>query len=125
MDAARHAEMLANRVRKAFHRLQPVFERRTIGAFRLYDRAGVDPQQYALYAGHPYFHLGHGLGLNSSELPLIRLTDRTVIEPGMVFSIEAYVRGPDMQYGSEEDVLITASGCEVLSEPDTGLSVID
>jgi 23S rRNA G2069 N7-methylase RlmK/C1962 C5-methylase RlmI len=38
MDAARHAEMLANRVRKAFRRLQPVFERRAIGAFRLYDR---------------------------------------------------------------------------------------
>jgi Xaa-Pro aminopeptidase len=93
-------------------------------AFALYDQAGLDPKQYALYSAHPYFHLCHGLGLNSSELPLVRLTDTTVIEPGMVFSVEAYVRGPDMQYGSEEDVVITPNGCDVLSDPDTGLYII-
>lgn len=38
MDVARQAEMLANRVRKTFARLHPRFERRGIGAFRLYDR---------------------------------------------------------------------------------------
>jgi 23S rRNA G2069 N7-methylase RlmK/C1962 C5-methylase RlmI len=38
MDVARQAEMLANRVRKNFARLQPRFERRRIGAFRLFDR---------------------------------------------------------------------------------------
>jgi Xaa-Pro aminopeptidase len=93
-------------------------------AFALYDRAGLEPSQYQRYTGYPYFPLCHGLGLNSSELPLVRITDKTVIEPGMVFSVEAYVRGPDMQYGSEEDVVITASGCEVLSAPDPGLFVI-
>ena len=93
-------------------------------AFRLYDQAGLGPEQYALYVDYPYFHLCHGLGLNSSELPLVRLTDTTVIEAGMVFSVEAYVRGPDMQYGSEEDVLVTTSGCETLSEIDPGLYVI-
>jgi hypothetical protein len=30
-----------------------------------------------------------------------------------------------MTYGSEEDVVITADGCEVLSERDPGLYVID
>ena len=99
-------------------------ERAMQQAFGLYDRAGLDPAQYKLYVGYPYFHLCQGLGLNSSEHPLVRITDRTVIEPGMVFSVEAYVRGPDMQYGSEEDVAITPSGCEVLSEPDAGLYVI-
>lgn len=38
MNVARQAEMLANRVRKTFARLHPRFERRGIGAFRLYDR---------------------------------------------------------------------------------------
>ncbi|MBN1770394.1 MAG: class I SAM-dependent methyltransferase [Deltaproteobacteria bacterium] len=38
MDVARQAEMLANRVRKTFRRLGPRFERRRIGAFRLFDR---------------------------------------------------------------------------------------
>jgi len=32
------AKMLANRVRKSFRKLQPRFEQRSIGAFRIYDR---------------------------------------------------------------------------------------
>jgi 23S rRNA (cytosine1962-C5)-methyltransferase len=35
---AQQAQMLANRVKKTFKKLQPAFERRSIGAFRLYDR---------------------------------------------------------------------------------------
>src|SRR3954465_2305085 len=37
MDVARQAEMFANRVRKNFRSLHPAFERRGIGAFRVYD----------------------------------------------------------------------------------------
>jgi 23S rRNA G2069 N7-methylase RlmK/C1962 C5-methylase RlmI len=37
MDVPRQAEMFANRVRKNFRSLHPVFERRGIGAFRVYD----------------------------------------------------------------------------------------
>jgi 23S rRNA G2069 N7-methylase RlmK/C1962 C5-methylase RlmI len=37
VDVARQAEMFANRVRKTFRRLQPGFEQRGIGAFRVYD----------------------------------------------------------------------------------------
>jgi 23S rRNA G2069 N7-methylase RlmK/C1962 C5-methylase RlmI len=53
MQLDRQAEMLANRVRKNFRRLHPIFERREIGAFRVYDwdipeiRAAVD-----WYEGH-------------------------------------------------------------------------
>ncbi len=93
--------------------------------FALYEKAGVNPKQYASYTQPPYMHLCHGLGLNSSEPPLVRMTDQTVIEPGMVFSVEAYLQGSDILYGSEEDVLITQSGCELLSEPDPGLYVIE
>lgn len=38
MNLSLQAEMLANRVRKNFRKLRPRFERRRIGAFRLYDR---------------------------------------------------------------------------------------
>jgi Xaa-Pro aminopeptidase len=42
-----------------------------------------------------------------------------------VVSVEAYVAGPDARYGSEEDVLITETGCEILTPAvDTGLYVI-
>lgn len=53
MDVERQAEMLANRVRKTFRHLYPRFERRGIGAFRVYDwdipeiRAVID-----WYEGH-------------------------------------------------------------------------
>ena len=38
MNLAVQAEMLANRVRKNFRKLHPRFEKRRIGAFRVYDR---------------------------------------------------------------------------------------
>jgi Xaa-Pro dipeptidase len=94
--------------------------------FALYEQEGVgDDRQLGAYTQYPYFHLCHGLGMHSSELPLVRLTDDTVIEPGMVFSVEAYLTSDDMRYGSEEDVLVTDNGCRILSQPtDDGLFVI-
>ncbi|HUJ27706.1 MAG TPA: class I SAM-dependent methyltransferase [Myxococcales bacterium] len=38
MNLAQQAKMLANRVRKNFRKLRPAFERRNVGAFRVYDR---------------------------------------------------------------------------------------
>ena len=90
----------------------------------LYKRAGLDEEQYSAYLAFPFFHICHGLGLEASELPLVRMTDNTVIEENMVFSIEAYVAGHDILYGCEEDVVVTGQGCELLSTPDPGLYVI-
>ena len=94
--------------------------------FELYREEGVgDDRQLGQYTEYPYMHLCHGLGMHSSELPLVRLTDETMIEAGMVFSVEAYLNSADMRYGSEEDVVVTDDGCRILSEPtDTGLFVI-
>lgn len=93
--------------------------------FKFYDDEGLGPEQYAAYTEYPHFHICHGLGMSSSEVPLVRLTDDTVIEAGMVFSVEAYLNAPDMRYGSEEDVLVTDNGCQILSEPtDAGLFVV-
>ncbi|MGE3619137.1 MAG: M24 family metallopeptidase [Acidimicrobiia bacterium] len=93
-------------------------------AVEIYDRHGIDRANLATYLDWPWLHLCHGLGMNSSEPPLVRYTDDTVIRPGMVFSVEAYVRGPDITYGSEEDCVITEDGAELLSEPEEGLAVI-
>jgi Xaa-Pro aminopeptidase len=80
--------------------------------------------QFSNYMGPPFMHLCHGIGLASSEPPFVRFDSRQQLEPGMVLSCEAYLRDEEMTYGSEEDVVITDDGCEVLSDSDPGLFVL-
>ena len=60
--------------------------------------------------------LGHGLGLQLTEPPSNMTGDETVLEPGMVMTIE-----PGMDYGDgkmlvhEENVVITEDGCHLLT----------
>jgi Xaa-Pro dipeptidase len=90
-----------------------------------YRDAGYDESQFGNYLGPPYMHLCHGLGLAGSEPPFVRHDSDQALAPGMVLSCEAYLRHGDMTYGSEEDVVITPDGCDVLSERDPGLYVIE
>ena len=67
--------------------------------------------------GKAFVHsTGHGLGLEIHEAPRLGKRDKTRLEPGMVITIEpgAYIRG----FGGvriEDTVLVTKSGCEVLT----------
>jgi Xaa-Pro dipeptidase len=76
--------------------------------------AGVE----ATYVGR----MGHGIGLNHTEPPSVNSTDNTMLEPGLVFTLE-----PNAQYElsnhagqkklmvHEENVVVTDSGIELLS----------
>src|ERR1700687_5866633 len=68
---------------------------------------------------------GHGFGLEIHELPRLAAGQTQKLEPGMVITIEpgAYVAG---KWGVriEDVVMVTSSGCEVLTPTDKELVVI-
>ncbi len=68
--------------------------------------------------------LGHGIGLMLTEPPHIANYDSTVLEPGMIITIEP---GFVTDYGvfqAEENILVTPDGFEVLSTASTELHQI-
>lgn len=61
--------------------------------------------------------IGHGAGLDLTEPPSIMLEDRTVMQSGMVLYVEPNFVTEEGHFVLEEDVLVTPSGPEVLSQP--------
>jgi Xaa-Pro aminopeptidase len=74
-----------------------------------------------------YFNhgLGHGLGLQIHEAPWFRATSTDVLAEGMVFTVEPGIYLPG--WGGvriEDDVRVTADGCEVLTSTPRDLSLV-
>jgi len=60
--------------------------------------------------------LGHGLGTQLTEPPSIVSGERTELAPGMVMTLEpGYAFAPGRWMVHEENIVITADGCELLS----------
>jgi Xaa-Pro dipeptidase len=60
--------------------------------------------------------MGHGIGLQLTEGPSHRPDDTTVLEAGMVITVEpGLVYGPGQIMLHEEDVVVTEAGCELLT----------
>jgi Xaa-Pro dipeptidase len=127
-DQRRHHDNIREIVRRSIEEaLKPgeTFRRVIERMAAMYRDLGYGDEKIGNYLGPPYMHLCHGLGLASSEPPFVRLDSDDVLLPGMVLSCEAYLPQDGMTYGSEEDIVITEDGCEVLSDPDQGLYVIE
>ena len=92
-------------------------------AIKLYKEYGVDESKFQPYLEYPYKHLGHSIGLTSSEPPLIQLHNDTVIKEGMCLAIEPVIFLNGFTYSSEENIVVTENGAEFLSDVDTGLYV--
>ena len=59
--------------------------------------------------------VGHGIGYDITEPPHVSPSDPTVLEAGMIISIEPGVATEDGLFHAEENVLVTPDGHEVLS----------
>ncbi|WP_118136688.1 Xaa-Pro peptidase family protein [Oceanicella sp. SM1341] len=60
--------------------------------------------------------LGHGLGMRLTEWPSLTASDRTVLEPGMVLTLEPALEiGPGRMMVHEENIVIRAGAAELLS----------
>lgn len=62
-----------------------------------------------------YGRLGHGIGLSATEPPSIAEWDPTILEPGMVVTIEPALSHPSGIYCAEQVVVVTKGDPEVLT----------
>ncbi|MEW5987018.1 MAG: Xaa-Pro peptidase family protein [Chloroflexota bacterium] len=81
----------------------------------------VDAAVRAYYDKHnlkPYWkhHTGHAIGLRYHEGPFLDTGDRTVLQPGMVFTVEPGFYAPNLGgFRHSDTVAITAGGLEILT----------
>jgi len=85
-------------------------------------RLVIEKAGYGKYFIH---RLGHGLGMDGHERPYLVRGNKLRLEPGMTVTIEPGIYIPG-EFGVriEDDVVITETGCEPLSNLTTGLEVI-
>jgi len=77
---------------------------------------------YGEYFGHG---LGHGIGLSVHEDPAINTENKGLVQEGMVFTVEPGIYIPDWGGVRTEDmILVTPQGAEVLTYLPTGLTII-
>ena len=85
-------------------------------------RAYIRDKGYGEYFGHG---LGHGVGLEIHELPTLSPRSTAVLKEGMVITVEPGIYIPG--FGGvriEDTVVVTGSGCNVLTSADKQLLVL-
>ncbi|PTM58554.1 M24 family metallopeptidase [Desmospora activa] len=77
-------------------------------------RTIIDEAGYGEYFSH---RVGHGLGLDAHEFPSIHDQNENILKEGMVFTVEPGIYVPGKGgVRIEDDVLITADGCKILTQ---------
>jgi len=120
LDAERRAAYEAVRAAQESG-VQAVQPGTTTGAVDSATRSALERAGYGPYFVH---RTGHGLGLEVHEPPYLVSGDETVLQPGMVFSVEPGVYLPG-RFGVriEDIVVVTPDGVERLNTADRALRV--
>jgi len=83
--------------------------------------ANVDKAVRAYYEKHNLMdywkhHVGHAIGIRYHEAPFLDIGDETIIQPGMVFTVEPGLYAPSLGgYRHSDTVLVTQDGLEMLT----------
>ena len=83
--------------------------------------AEVDKAVRAYYEKHDLMkywkhHVGHAIGIRYHEAPFLDLGDETIIQPGMVFTVEPGLYVPELGgFRHSDTVLVTEKGLESLT----------
>ena len=90
------------------------------------DDAATKVLEASPHADRILHRTGHGLGREAHEAPQIMRGVDTVLEPGMVFTVEPGLYGPgDFGVRIEDDVLVTDDGAESLTTFGRDLLVVE
>ncbi len=83
--------------------------------------AEVDKAVRAYYEKHDLMdywkhHVGHAIGIRYHEAPFLDVGDETIIQPGMVFTVEPGLYAPSLGgYRHSDTVLVTEGGLDMLT----------
>jgi len=82
---------------------------------KLADRYGIKDQFMGLEQ-YGFRYIGHGIGLEIDEPPLVSAFNKKVLEPGMVLAIEPkLIFKNEFGITQEDTIVVTESGCEVIT----------
>ncbi len=118
-DQSRLAEVMLAVVARTISMIEPGVTARDLAR-----RCTEEMARYGLEPNTGAGRHGHGLGLLVTEPPDIAAHDHTVLEPGMVITIEPGYVAEHGRYHFEDDVLVTATGHEILSACSRSLRVL-
>jgi Xaa-Pro dipeptidase len=83
--------------------------------------SSVDKAVRKYYEDHdlmPYWrhHVGHAIGLRYHEGPFLDIGDDTLIQPGMVFTVEPGLYAPNLGgFRHSDTVVVTEDGIEIIT----------